>query len=440
MTNSSSSNYVFWGFYSRILVDYLIELIQKGYIYLDRGNSPIKEDLNGCMISDRQESGKAYLDSLRFFPFKDGKEKTGFQIEETINKHYDAFDALISFINVENRPKEEADLVRSKLKKLVETAQENQQILFESKTGTTEDFNYCFDEREDYRGLFRISENGKAILSCIDKNAESIVIDSIVPCSAIGESAFAGCTSLKTIRFESKYQTPLHNSSIPSLYADFSYLGGRIETIQKNAFAGCLSLNAMAFKCSKIGQSAFAGCESLEAVEFDDGIKQIGGLAFAGCANLKQVFFADDPNNFDYKQNRIDYGIQSISPSAFKNCPNAVLYVFEGTYAHQFARENNLRFEIRSRFPKKYRVEKITQKRLSIARTLQVGEEVIVNHSKNQDNPFEFEVLTSEGKIIGYIYETRFAASEIIRVNNADIKATVSSLNASVICIELKQK
>lgn len=122
---------------------------------------------------------------------------------------------------------------------------------------------------------------------------------------AIGESAFAGFTSVMTIR---------------------SYSLDHLTTIGKSAFKGCTSLEGIGFPTSltTIGESAFEGCTSLGGIGFDydryEGastiqLKTIGKAAFKGCTSLRTVRFHDHEDD--------DQGalkLETIGESAFEGC------------------------------------------------------------------------------------------------------------------------
>ena len=77
VTNSSSSSYVFIGFYSPELLAYLRELIGAGYTYRRNG----EETLETKGFIGTNSGGKAVVDALTYIPHQmDKPEKIGFQI------------------------------------------------------------------------------------------------------------------------------------------------------------------------------------------------------------------------------------------------------------------------------------------------------------------------------------------------------------------------
>lgn len=84
----------------------------------------------------------------------------------------------------------------------------------------------------------------------------------------IGEEAFAGNTTIKSIRFK-----------------------GAVEEIAYRAFAGCSELKEVTIPDSvvEIGNGAFSDCTALRQVELGDGLKTLGIGVFAGCSRLKEI-------------------------------------------------------------------------------------------------------------------------------------------------------
>lgn len=100
---------------------------------------------------------------------------------------------------------------------------------------------------------------------------ESVKFSSSI--NLVDTSAFAGCSSLKTISFATK-----------------NY-GEMRAIISKSAFTDCLSLETIETNnaVDTIHEKAFLGCSSIKALVFDETIKSVGENAFKNCTNLKSV-------------------------------------------------------------------------------------------------------------------------------------------------------
>lgn len=473
VTNSSSSSFVFWGFYSREVLDYLIELVRNGHIYIrEDGTSPIDpKTLSGYLLSEyflAESVKEGRMNELSFFPrhhcWDDPDaliQKTGFEISETGVTNDDPIKALLSFIWLDDLPEEEAQTIIEKLSDLVHEAKRNGEILRSRRMAMTDSIiNQGFDEGDRYKTVFKTekSRDHTILIGCKNKQVSTIECEScslpIIGDSAIenmtnlklaimnagyqkiGEKAFSGCSSLVTVRNRKMLDFERDRSIVAAEYPDFSYI--QCESIEKNAFSGCMSLKAVIFGLiKKIGSSAFEGCEGMEALEINwPSVKQIESRAFSDCSGLKNVYFPDDPWNSDniIKPLKIkdfsqaDCGIKNISPTAFRNCENVLFHVFEGTYAHKYAMERGIKFILNNRFPCEYNVEDITPRRDKNAEGLSSGDYVLL---QPLENPFAYTVQTTNGREIGRIYESRVAFTKYLRGHLDSITATVKEYTPS---------
>lgn len=138
-------------------------------------------------------------------------------------------------------------------------------------------------------------------------NIKTITINKGV--KTIGSSAFAYCTYLESVKFESESQ---------------------VEVVGDYAFNGCRNLKTIKLPegVTRIGQSAFAQCESLTSLSLPSSLVEIGSCAFQWCKGLTKV--------------TLPSRLESIGSYAFGQCeklksitiPGSVSVI--GQYAFQF--------------------------------------------------------------------------------------------------------
>ena len=108
--------------------------------------------------------------------------------------------------------------------------------------------------------------------------------------------------------------------------------GKRVVAIGRGAFVGWDSLRDVAVpECvTALDERAFARCSALEVVLLPEGLREIANGAFARCYALSSVSIPDE--------------VEIIGDDAFELCP-AILRVFRGSYAEEWAREHGREFE-----------------------------------------------------------------------------------------------
>ena len=172
-----------------------------------------------------------------------------------------------------------------------------------------------------------------ALKTFIKSNSITDVVILADGVTSIGDNAFDGCSSLKSINLPEGvtsigsyafYQcTSLKSISLPdgvmsigecafygcTLLASISLPEG-VTSIGSLAFYGCSSLTSISLPdgVKSIGDDTFCRCSSLASISLPDGVKSIGNNAFSRCSSLTSISLPD--------------GVKSIGYWAFYNCSN----------------------------------------------------------------------------------------------------------------------
>ncbi len=109
-----------------------------------------------------------------------------------------------------------------------------------------------------------------------------------------------------------------------------------VEVIGESAFYGCNKIENITLPKSlkEIGRYAFAECDSIFSIEFKNSVEEvkIGRRAFYSCDKLENV--------------KLSININNIGEEAFLGDDSLTIYGYEGTYAQQYANENNIPFKL----------------------------------------------------------------------------------------------
>jgi uncharacterized repeat protein (TIGR02543 family) len=129
--------------------------------------------------------------------------------------------------------------------------------------------------------------------------------------ASIGEYAFGSCSSLT-------------DAIIP----------GSVTSFGRSVFSSCNSLTNVIIQNGviEIGENAFDGCESLTSIAIPDSVASIGAYAFNSCYSLTGIIIPDS--------------VISIGSWAFYHCQNLRLKVYRNSYAHGYAEDNEIPYDL----------------------------------------------------------------------------------------------
>lgn len=191
-------------------------------------------------------------------------------------------------------------IVYNEMKLEIPSATNKTEYYFEAYLGSETEFTVP----DTVAGRTIVKINGNAF-------ADTKVVTCTIPdtVTTIDGSAFLNCETLKSV-------------NVPAT----------VTSIGAGAFANCTSLTDVDFPQKSaftiIPMSCFSGCSALEEVTIPDGVEIIYNYAFLNCTSLKKV--------------TIPATVTSISAKVFKGCDNVTLYVYEGSYALEYAVANSI--------------------------------------------------------------------------------------------------
>jgi len=147
--------------------------------------------------------------------------------------------------------------------------------------------------------------------------------------------AFNRCTSLKSITLPAGL-TALGNGVFQHCSAlESIVIPAGITELKDYLFLGCAALKQVTLPAdlTTIGGLVLAECTSLESIEIPSSVTKLGNAVFRDSTALKHV--------------KIGFGVESIGSECFKNCsPELTLEVWEGSYAENYAIENNINYTL----------------------------------------------------------------------------------------------
>ena len=159
---------------------------------------------------------------------------------------------------------------------------------------------------------------------------ESITFPDTV--EAIREYAFGNCSALKEVKLSPKLNYIYSYAFSGCASLEKLHLPDSTKQVQRNAFENCEALTDIILGAGikNIPSQAFRGCSSLESIILPYQVETIGDDAFKNCTKLRKI--------------TIPKATTSISDSAFSYPDKMTIYGVAGSYAEQYATENDIAF------------------------------------------------------------------------------------------------
>ena len=106
---------------------------------------------------------------------------------------------------------------------------------------------------------------------------------------------------------------------------------------------------------TSIGEEAFESCYNLTSITIPNGVTNIGNSTFADCNSLTSITIPDSVTSVDWRAFYhcksltsliIPSSVTSIDIYAFSGCDNLTLFVYEDSYAHEYAEAEGVPYTI----------------------------------------------------------------------------------------------
>lgn len=129
-----------------------------------------------------------------------------------------------------------------------------------------------------------------ALSTFIKSNSITDVVILADGVTSIGDNAFDGCSSLKSINLPEEV-TSIGDNAFAQCALISIILPEKLTSIGMATFADCGGLTSINLPkgVTSIEDGAFRGCTSLISISLPDGVTRIGDWAFESCSNLEEI-------------------------------------------------------------------------------------------------------------------------------------------------------
>jgi len=227
-------------------------------------------------------------------------------------------------------------------------------------------FSYCknltnitiSELNEKYKDIDGVlfNKDGTELL-CYPRAKTNTTYNIPVSVTSIGRSAFGDCKSLTNITIPWSVTSIGDGAFYGCMSLTSLSIPNSVTSIGSGAFSVCVNLMSMTIPngVTSIGNSVFSQCNSLTSVTIPSSVTSIGDYAFFGCNKLTSVTIQDGVTNIGLYAFRdcksltsitIPDSVTSINGNVFYGCKKLVVTCSNGSYAHQFCLENDIKYAL----------------------------------------------------------------------------------------------
>lgn len=133
--------------------------------------------------------------------------------------------------------------------------------------------------------------------------------------------------------------------------------GKPVVRIGKSVFQGRKKIEYVTIgeNCKTIGEKCFLGCENIRKINIPHTLVNIEENAFEGCRNIKEIDLRSIlhiskeafKNCIKLERVYLDDKCGTIEENAFEGCSNLTIYAPKNSYAHEYARRNDIGFVVK---------------------------------------------------------------------------------------------
>ena len=159
--------------------------------------------------------------------------------------------------------------------------------------------------------IFEISEDGKTLIECLDKDIKEVIIPNGI--TKIGHRAFEDCTTLQSIDIPNSVTeirklafwscSSLQNINVAENNKQYASVDGilfnkDLTAIIKFPIGKDLKVYEIPNSVTTIGEEAFSRCSALQSIDIPNSVTTIEDRAFECCSALQSINVSENNQYF----------------------------------------------------------------------------------------------------------------------------------------------